>query len=196
MELIIASNNQHKIKEFRRMLEPLGIEIISQKEAGVKLEVEETGETFEENARLKAKGFFDLCNKAVIADDSGLEVDFLGGAPGVYSARYAGEGASDKACYQKLLKEMEDVGLDNRTARFVCVIHLIMPNGDEYSFRGTCEGYIGYEPLGDNGFGYDPIFMVGDTSFSELEPDEKDNISHRGQALKKLYSFFEENNER
>lgn len=183
MKLILASNNQHKVEEFTRVLQPLGYEVISQKQAGIDLEVEETGETFAENARLKAEAVYRLAHLPTIADDSGLEVDALDNAPGVYSARYAGEGATDADRNAKLLGQLQDVPEEERGARFVCVLHFIDENGKSYSLRGECPGRIGYAPQGENGFGYDPIFLVGDKSFAELSPAEKDAVSHRGRAL-------------
>lgn len=186
MKLIAATNNAHKVIEFKRILEPLGYTVLSQKEAGIHIEVEETGETFEENAYLKAKSVYEASGLPTVADDSGIAVDALNGAPGVYSARYGGPALDDVGRYEKLLAEMENVPDSNRTARFVCAISLILSNEKVYSFTGVCEGKIGYAPRGENGFGYDPIFMVGDKSTAELSPAEKDKISHRGQALRKM----------
>ncbi len=186
MKLIAATNNTHKVIEFKRILEPLGYTVLSQKEAGIHIEVEETGETFEENAYLKAKSVYEASGLPTVADDSGIAVDALNGAPGVYSARYGGPALDDVGRYEKLLAEMENVPDSNRTARFVCAISLILSNEKVYSFTGVCEGKIGYAPRGENGFGYDPIFMVGDKSTAELSPAEKDKISHRGQALRKM----------
>ena len=186
MKLIASTNNTHKVIEFKRILEPLGYTVLSQKEAGIHIEVEETGETFEENAYLKAKSVYEASGLPTVADDSGIVVDALNGAPGVYSARYGGPALDDVGRYEKLLAEMENVPDSNRTARFVCAISLILSNEKVYSFTGVCEGKIGYAPRGENGFGYDPIFMVGDKSTAELSPAEKDKISHRGQALRKM----------
>ena len=186
MKLIAATNNTHKVIEFKRILEPLGYTVLSQKEAGIHIEVEETGETFEENAYLKAKSVYEASGLPTVADDSGIAVDALNGAPGVYSARYGGPALDDVGRYEKLLAEMENVPDSNRTARFVCAISLILSNEKVYSFTGVCEGKIGYAPRGENGFGYDPIFMVGDKSTAELSPAEEDKISHRGQALRKM----------
>ncbi|MCL1789508.1 MAG: RdgB/HAM1 family non-canonical purine NTP pyrophosphatase [Oscillospiraceae bacterium] len=181
MKLIIASNNQGKIREFKQILQPLGYEVMSQSEAGIKLEVEETGRTFEENAALKAKAIFDIAGIPVIADDSGLEVDFLDGEPGVYSARYAPKGQRKK----KILEKLKGVPFENRTARFVCCI-CFMDAQLSKKVRGTCDGVIGFEERGEGGFGYDSIFMVGEKSFAEITDDEKNEISHRGIALRKL----------
>lgn len=186
MKLIIASNNKGKIKEFKALLEPLGYEVLSQSEAGVNIEVEETGKTFAENSALKAKAIFDVTeNCAVLADDSGLMVDALNGEPGVYSARYGGLDSDDKRT-AFLLKNMSNVADEKRTARFVCHIHLIKADGSTIDVEGKCEGKIGYEPKGENGFGYDPVFMYGDKSFAQVSADVKNSVSHRANALKLL----------
>ena len=186
MKIVLASNNKNKIREMKEILSPLGYEVISQADAGANIEVEENGTTFEENALLKARAVYDICKQAVIADDSGLEVDYLNKSPGVYSHRYAGENATDTDRCNKILSEMKDVPTDKRTARFVCVIQFIDLNGEVKTARGECEGVIGTELIGDNGFGYDPIFMVGEKSFAEISPEEKNKISHRANALTKL----------
>ena len=186
MKIILASNNKNKIVELKQILSPLGYEIISQSEAGVNIEVEESGTTFEENSMIKAKAIYEISKMPVIADDSGLEVDYLGKAPGVYSHRYAGENATDKDRCKKILNELDGVSDEKRTARFVCVISYIDSNGNASVMRGECEGFIGKEMKGDNGFGYDPIFMIGDRSFAEISSEEKNTISHRANALKKL----------
>jgi len=186
MKLIAATNNAHKVVEFKRILEPLGFTVLSQKEAGIHVEAEETGTTFEENAYLKAKAVYDASGLPTVADDSGIVVDALDGAPGVYSARYGGPGLNDVGRYEKLLHEMEGVPDAKRTARFVCAISLVLSPDKAFSFTGVCEGKIGHGPRGENGFGYDPIFMVGEKSTAELSSEEKDKISHRGQALRKM----------
>lgn len=186
MKIILASNNKNKLSELKQILSPLGYEIVSQSEAGINIEVEENGKTFEENSFIKAKAIYDITKSAVIADDSGLEVDYLNKAPGVYSHRYAGENATDKDRCEKILLELNGVPYENRTARFVCVICYIDENGKETLLRGECEGFIGKEMRGNNGFGYDPIFMIGDKSFAEISSEEKNKISHRANALKKL----------
>ncbi len=186
MKLIAATNNAHKVVEFKRILEPLGFTVLSQKEAGIHVEAEETGTTFEENAYLKAKAVYDASGLPTVADDSGIAVDALNGAPGVYSARYGGPSLNDVDRYEKLLHEMDGVPDEKRTARFVCAISLILSSDQVFGFTGVCEGKIGYGPRGENGFGYDPIFMVGDKSTAELLPEDKDKISHRGQALRKM----------
>ena len=186
MKIILASNNTHKLEEIRKTTAPLGYEVISQSEAGCNFDVEETGTTFEENAVLKAKAVYEKMKMPVISDDSGLEVDYLNGAPGVYSHRYAGENATDADRCSKLLSELSGVEKEKRTARFVCVICFIDENGTETVIRGTCEGYIGTEPRGENGFGYDPVFMYGDRSFAEISAEEKNSVSHRADALRKF----------
>lgn len=186
-QIILASNNKNKLREVSQILEPLGYKIISQSEAGVNIEVEETGSSFEENAFLKAEAVYKLCRKPVIADDSGLEVDYLDKAPGIYSARYC-EGTDLDRC-SKLLKNLD--GVHDRAARFVCTICYIDENGKAETVRGECEGSIGFEPKGKNGFGYDPVFMRGEKSFAELSSDEKNKISHRANALNKLKELLE-----
>ena len=186
MKVILASNNKHKLDEIKKILTPLGYDVVSQAEAGVDIDVEETGTTFEENAALKAQAVYDLTGNAVISDDSGLEVDYLNGAPGVYSHRYAGENATDADRCAKLLSELNGVETEKRTARFVCVLCFIDDKGEKLVIRGTVEGIIGTEPKGENGFGYDPVFMYGDRSFAELSSEEKNTVSHRADALKKF----------
>lgn len=180
MKIILASNNKSKLHEFSEILTPMGYEVITQAEAGADIEAEETGSTFEENAYIKAKAAYDLLKLPVIADDSGLEVDALNGEPGIYSARYSENGMH---C-EKVLEKMKGVPDEKRTARFVCVLCCIDENGDYFTVRGTCEGWIGYEKKGTNGFGYDPIFMFGERSFAEISAEEKNGVSHRANALK------------
>ena len=187
MKIIIATNNQGKVREFKQMLEPLGYEPVSLKDEGIVIDVDEDGETFAENAHIKAQAVYDLCHCPVLADDSGLEIDFLNGAPGIYSARYAGEDATDKDRCDKILSELEGVDIPLRTARFACALYCIIDDETEYSVLGTFNGFIGTEPMGDNGFGYDPIFMVDeDTSVAMLTDEEKNKISHRAEAMRKL----------
>lgn len=187
MELILATNNPHKVEEFSRILAPLGIVVRSQKEVCPGLEVEETGTTFAENARLKAEAVFRATGLAAVADDSGLCVDALNGAPGVFSARFAGPGATDAQRIARLLDELREVPDDCRTARFVSAICCIGPNGLFVECQGSCEGTIGRESRGEGGFGYDPVFYVGGKSFAQLSGEEKDAVSHRGQALRLFY---------
>lgn len=187
MKVIIASNNEGKIREFKAMLTPLGYEPISMKEAGISAEIAEDGETFSENAHIKAKAIYDMVKMPVIADDSGLCIEFLGGAPGVYSARYAGEHASNEERIAKVLDEMHGVDKPLRAAKFVCALYFIKDDEHEICVTGECEGFIGEEPIGSNGFGYDPIFMLDDdTSMAMLSEQEKNDISHRAKALRKL----------
>ncbi len=195
MKIIIATNNQGKVREFKAMLTPLGYEPVSLKDAGIVAEVVEDGETFEENAHKKARAIYELCGCPVIADDSGLQVDFLGGAPGIYSARYAGEDATDKERCEKILSELEGVDESMRSARFVCALYCIIDEEREYSVTGTLEGFIGMEMRGENGFGYDPIFMVDEErSLAEMSAEEKNGISHRAAALKTLTDILRDEN--
>lgn len=192
MKVIIATKNEGKVREFRQLLAPYGYEPVSMTEAGVNAEIVEDGETFEENAHIKARAVHELTGLPVIADDSGLEVEFLGGAPGIYSARYAGENATDEQRNQKLLDEMQGVDMPLRGARFVCAIYFIGENGREYCVTGTLDGFIGYEPAGTEGFGYDPIFMLDeDVSLAQIDSKEKNKISHRARAMKKLAEELE-----
>lgn len=193
MKMILASNNPEKLREVREILTPYGITVISQSEAGIKLEVEETGTTFAENSELKAKAVFDLTHMPVVADDSGIVVDALNGEPGIYSARYGGEGLDDVDRCHLLLKNMKDVPDEERTARFVCVITYFDENGTKHQFDGKIEGKIGYEMIGSNGFGYDPLFIVGDRSLAQYTDEEKNSVSHRGNALRKLEAYLAEN---
>lgn len=187
MKLVVATNNQGKVKELKKLLEPLGFEPVSLKDEGIEIEVVEDGETFAENARLKAEAVYDIVHCPVIADDSGLEIDFLDGAPGIYSARYAGENATDKERMEKVLSELEGTDESLRTARFVCALYCILDDETEYSVIGTCDGVIGTEPVGENGFGYDPIFVLPDgRTMAELDASEKNEISHRANALRRL----------
>lgn len=193
MKFIIATHNMKKQAEMQRILSPLGVEVLTAEMAGVTLtDVEETGATFEENAVLKAENGCMESGLPCIADDSGLSVDFLGGEPGVYSARYSGTHGDDEANIQKLLKKLEGVPEEKRTARFVSVVCVCFPDGRELTVDGKCEGKIGFEKHGDNGFGYDPVFMVGKKSFAELSAEEKDKISHRGNALRRLVRVLPE----
>ncbi len=192
-KLVIASNNAGKIREFRELLSPFGFDVVSMKEAGFSKEIVEDGETFEENAHIKARAVFEATGLPTIADDSGLEIDFLNGAPGVYSARYAGENATDKERCEKVLEEMHGVAKELRDARFVCSIYFIFDDEDEYSVRGEVCGYIGDEPVGENGFGYDPIFMLDDDeSMATISSDEKNKISHRAKAFEQLSVILKE----
>ena len=186
-KFIIATNNQKKLLELDRILNPLGINAVTAKDAGVDLGgVEETGTTFEENAFIKAISAFEKSGLPAIADDSGLMVDALKGRPGVYTARYGGEGLSDKERYMYLLEEMKNIPKENRTARFVSAICCVLSENEKITVRGECVGEIAFEPSGEGGFGYDPIFLYEGKSFAILSPEEKDSISHRGKALRLL----------
>ncbi len=195
MKLVLASQNQKKLKEMGQILGELGIEVCLQSEVGVSIDVEETGTTFEENSLLKAKAVMEATGLPAIADDSGLCVDALNGAPGVYSARYGGEGLDDTGRYRLLLENMR--GQSPRTARFVSVITCCFPTGEVVTARGECVGSLAYAPQGEGGFGYDPIFFVPSLrkTFSQLTADEKNAISHRGVALdlfkEKLQAFLD-----
>lgn len=193
-KFIIASNNKKKIAELSRILNPLGITALSAKELGVNLdEVEETGETFAENAELKASYAFEKCNMPSIADDSGLVVDALNGRPGVFTARYGGD-ITDREKYLLLLDEMKNIENPNRTARFVSSICCVLPDGTKITAEGTCEGKIAFNDIGGDGFGYDPIFIpenMNEKTFAQLSAEEKDEISHRGKALKILKEKLE-----
>lgn len=187
MDFLIATHNLKKRDELQRILSPLGIHVLTADEAGVDLtDVEETGTTFEENALLKARSGAKEGNMPCIADDSGLCVDALGGAPGVYSARYAGEHGNDAKNNAKLLDALSDVPTEKRTAQFVSCVACVFPDGRELTVQGEVKGIIGYQPKGENGFGYDPLFYVGERSFAEFTSAEKDAVSHRGNALRKL----------
>ncbi len=188
MKFVLASKNRHKAEEIRKILGD-GIELVTQDEAGAgNIEIIEDGETFEDNAIKKAVTVMNATGRAAIADDSGLCVDALGGRPGVRTARFAGENATDEENIQKLLKELDGVFPPNRGARFVCVIAVAVPGEKVRTYRGECEGSILFEKRGENGFGYDPVFYVEkyDSSMAELPPQIKNAISHRFNALKKL----------
>ena len=184
MKLVLASKNQKKLKEMSEILSQLGVEVVLQSQVGVDVDVEETGTTFEENSLLKAKAVMEASGLPAIADDSGLCVDALNGAPGVYSARYGGPELDDVGRYRLLLENMR--GQSPRTARFVSVITCCFPGGDVLTARGECEGTIAYAPMGEGGFGYDPVFFLPEQkkTFAQLTAEEKNAISHRGKALK------------
>ncbi len=188
--LVLASSNAHKREEFERILSPLGIRVSTPGEYGLKLDVEETEHTFEGNARLKALWLAERLHKPVLADDSGLEVDALGGEPGVMSARYGGEGLSDQDRSRLVLERLQGVPEERRTARFVSVLVLVPGEGEQesYSFRGTAEGVILEEMRGEQGFGYDPIFLdpASGLTFAEMEGSRKDSLSHRGRAVQQF----------
>lgn len=191
MKIIIATHNKHKLQEMSRILSPMGYEVVTDTDIGIELsDVEENGETFLDNARIKAQAGCKESGLACIADDSGLCVDALDGAPGVFSARYSGVHGDDDGNNRKLLAELEGVPTEKRTAHFACAICVSFPDGSEVTATGKCEGYIGYEKKGSNGFGYDPLFMVGERSLAEMTAEEKDAISHRGNALKELQKIL------
>lgn len=186
--LIFATGNEGKMREIRQILADSGYEILSMKEAGVDLDIVEDGTTFEENALIKAKAVMEATGELTLADDSGLEIDAFGGAPGVYSSRYLGEDTPYTEKNQVILDRMKDVPEEKRGARFVCVIAAVFPDGQTRTTRGTMEGIIGYESNGENGFGYDPIFYLPELKkySAQLSSDEKNQLSHRGQALRKM----------
>lgn len=193
MKFMIATHNAKKLTELARILAPLGIRAVTDTEEGIALsEVEETGTTFAENAFLKADSACKESGLPAIADDSGLMVDALDGAPGVYSARYAGEDGTPEDCNRKLLAALQDVPAAKRTARFASAICCVFPDGRILTAEGTCEGAIGTEPKGEGGFGYDPLFYVGDKSFAEMTAAEKDAVSHRGVALRRFAETLKE----
>ena len=184
MKFVIATHNAHKLLEISRILAPLGISAVNDRDLGLTLpEVEETGTTFAENAYLKAASACAFTGLPAIADDSGLMVDALDGAPGVYSARYAGENATDADRVRKLLDALTGVPAGRRQARFVSAVCCVFPSGEMVRAEGTVEGAIAFAPAGDNGFGYDPVFLRGERTMAQLSPAEKDAISHRGRAL-------------
>ena len=184
MKLVLASKNKKKLVEMNEILSHLGTEVCSEAEAGVDVEVEETGITFEENSLLKARAVMEASGLPAIADDSGLCVDALNGAPGVYSARYGGEGLDDRGRTMLLLQNMR--GQTTRAAHFACAICCVFPSGDTLTAEGRCEGAIAFAPMGEGGFGYDPVFLVPEKAktFSQLTAEEKNAISHRGKALR------------
>lgn len=191
MDFIIATHNMKKRDELQRILAPLGVNVFTADEKGVDLsDAEETGTTFEENAYIKAECGCRESGMPCIADDSGLIVDYLDGAPGVYSARFAGVHGDDEANNDKLLALLEGVPDEKRTARFKSAVCCVFPDGRQITVSGVCEGKIGYKRLGDGGFGYDPLFMVGDRSFAEFSKEEKDAVSHRGNALRELVKIL------
>lgn len=192
MKAVLASKNKHKLQEIQQILSRYDIELVLQSELGVDVDPDENGSTFEENSYIKAKAVLDATGMTTIADDSGLWVDALGGAPGVHSARYGGEAyKTDRDRLNLLLKNME--GVENRSARFVCVITLLYPDGRKLVARGECEGVIDTEPRGSSDFGYDPVFYVPseNCTFSEMGSERKNAISHRSNALKKLCMMLE-----
>lgn len=193
-KIIFATGNQDKMKEIRMILEDLGIPVSSMKEAGIDVDIVEDGTTFEENAMIKAEAIAKLTEAIVLADDSGLEIDYLNKEPGIYSARYAGTDTSYEIKNNLLLQRLEGVPDEKRTARFVCAIAAVFPDGSKETVRGTIEGRIGYEIAGEHGFGYDPIFYLPEygCTTAELDPEKKNELSHRGKALRLMREIIEQ----
>ena len=191
MKLILASKNEKKLKEMQDILSQMGVEVCLESAVGVDVDVEETGTTFEENSLLKAKAVMEASGLPAIADDSGLCVDALGGAPGVYSARYGGPGLDDAGRYKLLLENMKG---QPRAAKFVSVITCCFPNGDVLTARGECPGTIAFVPMGNDGFGYNPVFFVPEKkkTFAQMTLEERSSISHRGKAMREFYGKLEE----
>ena len=191
MRFVLATHNPGKLREMGEILKDFGIEVVSPKDLGITVDVEETGSTFAENAMLKAKAICKAADLPAIADDSGLCVDALNGAPGVYSARYGGEGLDDKVRYMLLLSSLR--GAPTRAAHFACAVACAFPNGDTLTAEGRCDGSIAYAPLGEGGFGYDPVFLLPGTgkTFGQLTQEEKSAVSHRGRALREFSEKLE-----
>ncbi len=191
-KIVFATKNKGKMKEIIAKLPDY--DVVSMEEAGIDIDVEENGETFEENAVIKAEAIMKLCNEIVIADDSGLEIDYLDKAPGIYSARFLGHDTSYDFKNKKILEMLRDVPNEKRTARFVCAMAVAFPNGETKVTRATIEGIIGHSITGENGFGYDPIFFVPELNktTAELSMEEKNKISHRGKALDNVRKILEE----
>ena len=187
-EIIFATGNKDKMREIREIMADCDVHIVSMKEAGIDVDIVENGTTFEENALIKAKAIAEHTDAIVLADDSGLEIDALNKEPGIYSARYMGEDTSYTVKNRNLIERLEGVPKEQRTARFVCAIAAVLPGGKELVTRQTMEGYIGYEPEGENGFGYDPIFFLEEygCSSAALSREQKNAISHRGKALRAM----------
>ncbi len=197
-QIVFATGNVGKVKEIRAILGDLGFEVLSMKEAGIKADIEEDGKTYEENALIKAREVAKYTEAIVMADDSGLEIDYLNCEPGIYSARYLGEDTSYTIKNNNLIERLKGVPDELRTARFVCAIAAVLPNGEELTTRGIIEGRIGYEEAGENGFGYDPIFYVPQfcKTTAQLSPEEKNQVSHRGKALEAMKEILREKIER
>ena len=195
MKVVLASQNKHKLAEIQAILSRFDMELVLQSELGLHIDVEETGASFEENSMLKARAVMEATGLPAIADDSGLCVDVLGGGPGIYSARYgAPECVTDRDRLNHLLENMRGVRSEERTARFVCVITLLRPDGSSLIARGSCEGLITFEPRGEDGFGYDPVFYVPamGCTFAQMGAERKNAISHRANALMRLERMLEE----
>ncbi|MGC8787860.1 MAG: XTP/dITP diphosphatase [Anaerolineae bacterium] len=187
--LFLATNNAGKIREYEQLLAPLAVQLWTPQMLRLELTVREDGASYAENARIKALTYVRVSGIPTLADDSGLEVDALGGAPGICSARYAGHDADDASRYQLLLQELDGVPWEKRTARFRCVLVLATPDGEVYSTEGVCEGLIAFEPRGDHGFGYDPVFFLPEygQTMAQLPPEIKNRISHRARAVQKMF---------
>lgn len=187
-QIIFATGNEGKMREIRKILGDMDVEICSMKEAGIQIDIVEDGQTFEDNAVIKAKAVAARTDAVVLADDSGLEIDYLNKEPGIYSARYMGEDTPYAVKNQNLIDRLDGVPDEKRTARFVCVIAAVLPDGEVITTQGVIEGRIGYEQKGSNGFGYDPIFYVSEygCSTAELSEEQKNQISHRGKALEAM----------
>lgn len=192
-KIVFASNNDGKIKEIKEILKDFDAEILTMKEAGADIEIEENGTTFEENALIKAKAVMQITGEITMADDSGLEIDYLNGEPGVYSARYMGHDTSYDIKNNAIIERMKNVSGNDRSARFVCAIAAVFPDGKEFVEKGTMEGVIGEKPMGENGFGYDPILFLPqyNKSSAQLTSEEKNRISHRGEAINKMKAAIE-----
>lgn len=195
MRIIFATTNQGKIKEIREILKDLDCEIVSIKDIGIDIDIVEDGDTFEENALIKANTIMKMTGDIVLADDSGLEVDYLNKEPGIYSARYLGENVSQEEKNKYILDKLNGVSIEKRTARFVCTVACAMPNKESFVVRETMEGYIASDIAGNNGFGYDPIFTVPqyNKTAAELDASQKNEISHRGKALRCMKNKLIEN---
>ncbi len=193
-KIIFATGNEEKMREIREILALLPVEVLSMKEAGIQADIIEDGKTFEENAVIKAKAIAQLSEEIVLADDSGLVIDYLNGEPGIYSARYMGEDTSYRIKNENLIQRLEGVPDEERTARFVCAIAAAFPDGTVLTTEGTVEGRIGYEEKGENGFGYDPIFYLPEygCTTAQLTEEKKNEISHRGKALRKMVEKLRE----
>ena len=195
-KIIFATGNKDKMREIKEIMADCDVSIISMKEAGIDIDIVEDGATFEENSIIKAKAIAEHTDAIVLADDSGLEIDYLNKEPGVLSARYMGEDTSYDIKNQNLIDRLDGVSKEERTARFVCAIAAVLPNKEVLVTRQTMEGYIGWEIEGENGFGYDPIFYMDEygCSSASLTPEQKNAVSHRGKALREMRNMLKENN--
>ena len=192
-KIIFATTNQGKVREVKMMMEDFGVDFVTMKDAGIDIDIVEDGKTFEENAIIKAKTIMEATGEIALADDSGLEVDYLDGAPGIYSARFLGEDTPYDEKNKYIIEKLKDAKGKERSARFVCAMAVAFPNGEIETCRGTIEGLIGYEQKGKNGFGYDPIFYLPEKGCTTagLSPEDKNEISHRGRALTAMYKKLE-----